>query len=79
MLLYWLWLHLLEDLTSGQKRALLAYFHDPEQLYRATESAYRTAVQLPEEGYTALSNKELTKEVQSNQHYQHNTYCNNLR
>ena len=60
MLLYWLWLHLLEDLTSGQKRALLAYFHDPEQLYRATESAYRTAVQLPEEGYTALGNKDLT-------------------
>lgn len=59
MLLYWLWLHLLEDLTSGQKRALLEYFHDPEQLYRATESAYRTAVQLPEEGYTALSDKEL--------------------
>ena len=59
MLLYWLWLHLLEDLTSGQKRALLEYFHDPEQLYRATESAYRTAVQLPEESYTALSDKEL--------------------
>ena len=59
MLLYWLWLHLLEDLTSGQKRALLEYFHDPEQLYRATEGAYRTAVQLPEEGYTALSDKEL--------------------
>jgi DNA processing protein len=61
VLLYWLWLHLLEDLTSGQKRALLEYFHDPEQLYRATESAYRTAVQLQEEGYNALSNKELTK------------------
>ena len=61
MLLYWLWLHLLEDLTSGQKRALLAYFHDPEQLYRATESAYRTAVQLPEEGYSALSDKDLAK------------------
>ena len=59
VLLYWLWLHLLEDLTSGQKRALLEYFHDPEQLYRATEGAYRTAVQLPEEGYTALSDKEL--------------------
>ena len=59
VLLYWLWFHLLTGLTVSQKRALLEYFHDPEQLYRATESAYRTAVQLPEEGYTALSNKEL--------------------
>lgn len=59
MLLYWLWFHLLTGLTVSQKRALLEYFHDPEQLYRATESAYRTAVQLPEEGYTALSDKEL--------------------
>ena len=60
MLLYWLWFHLLTGLTVSQKRALLEYFHDPEQLYRATESAYRTAVQLPEEGYTALGNKDLT-------------------
>lgn len=59
MLLYWLWFHLLTGLTVSQKRALLEYFHDPEQLYRATESAYRTAVQLPEESYTALSDKEL--------------------
>ena len=59
MLLYWLWFHLLTGLTVSQKRALLEYFHDPEQLYRATEGAYRTAVQLPEEGYTALSDKEL--------------------
>ena len=59
MLLYWLWFHLLTGLTVSRKRALLEYFHDPEQLYRATESAYRTAVQLPEEGYTALSDKEL--------------------
>lgn len=59
MLLYWLWFHLLTGLTVSQKRALLEYFHDPEQLYRATESACRTAVQLPEEGYTALSDKEL--------------------
>ena len=59
MLIYWLWFHLLTGLTVSQKRALLEYFHDPEQLYRATESAYRTAVQLPEEGYTALSDKEL--------------------
>ena len=59
MLLYWLWFHLLTGLTVSQKRALLEYFHDPAQLYRATESAYRTAVQLPEEGYTALSDKEL--------------------
>ena len=59
MLLYWLWFHLLTGLTVSQKRALLEYFNDPEQLYRATESAYRTAVQLPEEGYTALSDKEL--------------------
>ena len=61
MLLYWLWLHLLTGLSIPQKRALLEYFHDPEQLYRATESAYRTAVQLPEEGYSALSDKDLAK------------------
>ena len=61
MLLYWLWLHLLTGLSISQKRALLEYFHDPEQLYRATESAYRTAVQLPEEGYSALSDKDLAK------------------
>ena len=59
VLLYWLWFHLLTGLTVSQKRALLEYFHDPEQLYRATESANRTAVQLPEEGYPALSDKEL--------------------
>ena len=59
MLIYWLWFHLLTGLTVSQKRALLEYFHDPEQLYRATESAYRMALQLPEEGYTALSDKEL--------------------
>ena len=61
MLLYWLWLHLLEDLTSRQKRALLDYFRDPEELYRAKESSYRAAVELPEAGYAALSNKDLTK------------------
>lgn len=61
MLTYWLWLHLLEDLTPAQKRALLEYFHDPEQLYRAKESSYRTAVQLSEEGYAALNNKDVTK------------------
>lgn len=61
MLTYWLWLHLLEGVTPSQKRALLDYFHDPEELYRAKESTYRTVVQLPEEGYIALSNKDLTR------------------
>ncbi len=60
MLTYWLWLHLLTELTVSQKRALLDYFHDPEQLYRAKESTYRTVVQMPEAGYAALSNKDLT-------------------
>ncbi len=60
MLTYWLWLHLLTGLTISQKRALLEYFHDPEELYRAKESTYRTALQMPEEGYIALSHKDLT-------------------
>ena len=61
MLTYWLWLHLLTGVTSSQKRALLEYFHDPEELYRAKESTYRAVVQLPEEGYIALSDKDLTQ------------------
>ena len=61
MLTYWLWLHLLTGVTPSQKRALLEYFHDPEELYRAKESTYRAVVQLPEEGYIALSNKDLTQ------------------
>lgn len=61
MLTYWLWLHLLEGVTPSQKRALLDYFHDPEELYRAKESTYRAVTQLPEEGYVALSNKDLTR------------------
>lgn len=60
VLTYWLWLHLLTELTVSQKRALLEYFHDPEQLYRAKESAYRSAMDLPEDGYLALCNKDLT-------------------
>lgn len=61
MLTYWLWLHLLTGVTPSQKRALLEYFHDPEELYRAKESTYRAVAQLPEEGYIALSNKDLTQ------------------
>ena len=60
MLLYWLWLHLLAGLSVSQKRALLEYFRDPEELYRAKESTYRSVVQLSPEGYEALSNKDLT-------------------
>lgn len=59
MLLYWLWLHLLTGITPSQKRALLEFFHDPEQLYRAKESTCRAVVQMPEDGYIALSNKDL--------------------
>ena len=61
VLTYWLWLHLLTGVTHAQKRALLEYFHDPEELYRAKESTCRSAVQMPEEGYIALSNKDLTQ------------------
>ena len=61
MLIYWLWLHLIEDITSAEKRALLEYFRDPEELYRAKESTYRAVVSMGEEGYAALTNKDLSK------------------
>ena len=61
MLIYWLGLHLIEDITSAEKRALLEYFHDPEELYRAKESTYRAVVAMAKEGYEALSNKDLSK------------------
>ena len=61
MLIYWLWLHLIEDITSAEKRTLLEYFHDPEELYRAKESTYRAVVAMAKEGYEALSNKDLSK------------------
>ena len=61
MLTYWLWFCLLKDLTYGQKRALLDYFRDPEELYRAKENTFRAAVQLPEAGYAALADKDMTK------------------
>ena len=61
MLIFWLWLQLLENLTPAQKHALLEYFHDPEQIYRAKESAYRAVPSLTEEGYAALADKDLIK------------------
>ncbi len=61
MLTYWLWLEQIKEVTAGQKRALLEYFRDPEELYRARESSYRAATELSPEGYAALEEKDLTK------------------
>ena len=37
MLVHWMWLHLLKNLTLRQKKALLQRCTDPEQLYQADE------------------------------------------
>lgn len=61
MLTYWLWLECLTDLSISQKHALLEYFKDPEEIYRAKESAYRAVPSLTEENYSALANKDMKR------------------
>lgn len=51
----------MQELSLAQKYALLEYFRDPEELYRAKDSTYRAVTDLPEEGYAALKKKDLTK------------------
>ncbi len=60
MLTYWLWLQSLPHINIRQKLALLAYFHDPEELYRADSAMCREITDLTLAGCEALENKDLT-------------------
>lgn len=41
MLLYWVWLAGLKELSLADKHRLLAHFHDPEELYHTSQKALR--------------------------------------
>ena len=59
MLLYWLWLLLLDSFSRKQKIELMQYFADPEALYRCQD--YTSVPNLTQEQREALLNKDLHK------------------
>ncbi|MBQ5607782.1 MAG: DNA-processing protein DprA [Oscillospiraceae bacterium] len=58
MLLYWIWLAELKDITLLQKQRLLERFHDPEELYHTADGVFQK-LGLPEKERQALQNRDL--------------------
>ena len=58
MLLYWIWFAELKEISLLQKRRLLEYFHDPEELYNTSDAALEQ-LGLPEKLRRALQEKSL--------------------
>lgn len=58
MLLYWIWLAELKDITLLQKQRLLEHFHDPEELYHTADGVFQK-LGLPEKERQALQNRDL--------------------
>ena len=63
MLLHWIWLAELRDISLLHKHRLLERFGDPEELFRMSEEALRSAG-LPEKERNALLDKNLWKAEQ---------------
>ena len=59
MLIHWIWLATRHNITERAKQALLDGFHDPEEVYFADQSAYRSVEGLTPEGMEALADKDL--------------------
>ncbi len=60
MLLYWIWLAE-SRLTATQKRLLLEYFRDPEEIYYCDEAAFRRVPGMTDAMHRALENKDLSQ------------------
>lgn len=61
MLIHWIWLSRLAQVTVGQKLSLLQQFHDPEDIYRADEGALRCVEGITPKALQGLENKDLTQ------------------
>lgn len=61
MLVHWIWLSQLPDVTLRQKIALLKYYHDPEELYGAQEDALSRLEGMTERMLSALADKDLSR------------------
>ena len=59
MLVHWMWLHLLKNLTLRQKKALLQRCTDPEQLYQADEKTLKRIEGISVPMVEALMQKDL--------------------
>lgn len=59
MLVHWMWLHLLKNLTPRQKKAILQRYPDPEALYRADEKVLWQMDGISTEMVDALMQKDL--------------------
>lgn len=59
MLVHWVWLHLLKDLTHRQKKAILQRCPDPEVLYRADEKTLWRIEDISSDIVDALMQKDL--------------------
>lgn len=61
MLIHWIWLSRLPQITVQQKLALLQKFRDPEDIYRAGEDSLVTVEGMTEKALESLENKDLTQ------------------
>lgn len=61
MLIHWIWLSKLPDITIAQKCGLLRQFRDPEDIFEAGEEALCQVEELTPRALQSLGNKDLTK------------------
>lgn len=61
MLIHWIWLSRLPQLTLRQKISLLEQFRDPEDIFRASEDVFFQVENLTEKMLDSLGNKDLTE------------------
>ena len=61
MLIHWIWLSKLCDITTMQKCRLLRAFRDPEDIFEAGEEALCQAEELTPRALQSLANKDLTQ------------------
>ena len=61
MLIHWIWLSRLPQVTVQQKLSLLQRFRDPEDIYRAEEESFANVMGMTEKALEGLENKDLTQ------------------
>ncbi len=61
MLLYWIWFAQLPKVSEGQKRMLLQYFRDPEELYHVADDSLHQVPEMTDTLAEALGNRSLTQ------------------
>lgn len=61
MLIHWIWLSRLPQVTNRQKRMLLQVFRNPEDIYKATEDAFLSVGGLTEKNIVSLLDKDLSQ------------------